>query len=118
MKYLQDIQQHGRARPVARSTSASVFNRWQHHEPLCPNVQRILADALVNQRFCQALLACPAQAIELYVLTAEERRVLSGIRVTTLQDFAAAVEAWRLTQTVNDRSEPQAGVDELLSATA
>jgi len=89
-----DVQTH----PISGAASGSLLSRWQHREPVCVNVQRVLADALVNPGFRARLLSCPAEAIADYDLTSAERRMLASVRATTLPEFAAAVEAWRSTR--------------------
>jgi hypothetical protein len=108
---------------VARPADGSLLSRWQRREPVCPNVQRVLADALVNPDFCAQLLCCPEAAIAEYDLTAAEQRALAGIRATTLQEFAAAVETWRLRQAAGGVANHVAdthheGDDARMSATA
>jgi|GEM_PF-5502811 hypothetical protein len=109
----QDVQADLIARPAG-----GLFNRWQHREPVCANIQRVLADALVNPGFCVRLLSCPAEAIKAYELTSAERHALATIRATTLYEFAAAVEAWRLAQIAGAGDDQRNSVDVLLSATA
>lgn len=56
---------------------------------------RLLSAAVINARFCQALLSNPAQAVangyrgEKFHLGREDRQRLAGIRAKSLADFAS-----------------------------
>jgi len=60
-------------------------------------LSRLIAAAVVNQRFRQRLLTNPAKALEGYgnekfEFTPIEREMILSIRVTTLEEFADQVQ--------------------------
>ena len=62
--------------------------------------QAVFGAAIVDVTFRSALLDCPAKAIEGFDLTNEEFRALTSIRASTIQQFAAKFERWRLAKAV------------------
>jgi hypothetical protein len=63
-------------------------------------LNQLLCAAVINNRFCEALLRDPAQALtagfqgQTFSLTPEERALVVDIRAGQLEDFAAQVYCW------------------------
>ncbi len=67
------------------------------------SLNQLLCAATVNGRFCETLLHNPAKALaagycdHTFALTPEERDLVLGIEAHRLEDFAAQVYGWLLT---------------------
>ena len=69
--------------------------------PKSPSVfSRLLSAAVINQGFCDLLLADPGQALaqgfqgELFPLDFNEKNLLNSIRAESLSDFARQINAY------------------------
>ena len=54
----------------------------------------VLVNALADERFCQSLLAAPAEALGRFELSPDEVDALSSIRASTIEEFAAGMVRW------------------------
>jgi hypothetical protein len=62
-----------------------------------PGLNRLVAVALVDRRFCQLLLSCPQIAVEQeynlesFRLTLEEKKIITSITANSLNDFTRQI---------------------------
>ncbi|MDO8670377.1 MAG: Os1348 family NHLP clan protein [Dehalococcoidia bacterium] len=64
------------------------------------SAQSVFGMAIVDAAFRNSLLDCPAKAIAGFDLTKDEFVTLAAIRASTLQQFTANFEQWRLANSV------------------